>query len=132
MTRAQEIEWLTNDLIQTLDHDHGIVQLIRDLAHETYHLRNRATRQRRLKVNTLLSSLKEELTDYTGLEQDQELEIAIELLTEHIVYCDYQKDIANSLPDCNGYDGYSSWALMPIEKQRMRRVTLRPHLHRTK
>ena len=104
MTRTQqEIEQIADDFLRTLDHDHGFVQLIRDLDHKTYRLRERFTRQRQLDVNTLVSRIKDELTFYIGLEQDQELEIAIEKLTEHIEYCDCQKFIADSLPECDGY-----------------------------
>ena len=105
MTRTQqEIEQIADDFLRTLDYDHGFVQLIRDLGHETYHLRERFTRQRQLAVNTLFSSIKEELEFYIDLTTDQEVKIAIELLTTNIECCDSDRFIADSRPECDGYD----------------------------
>ena len=118
----QEIREITDEFLGTLEHDHGFVQLIRDLEHENYHLRENlshlrqrltrqrqlAVRQRQLAVNTLYSSVKEELEFYTGLTADQEVEIAIELLTTSIECWDSDRFIADSLPEQDGYDSYSS------------------------
>jgi len=111
----QEIREITDEFLGTLDYDHGFVQLIRDLDHENYHLRQRLThlcqrltRQQQLAVNTLYSSVKEELEFYTGLTADREVEILIELLTTSIECWDSDRFIADSLPEQDGYDSYSS------------------------
>ena len=118
----QEIREITDVVLGPLEYDHSFVQLIRDLEHENYHLgehlthlRQRLTRQRQLAVrqqqlavNTLYSSVKEELEFYTDLTADREVEIAIELLTTSIQCLDAEKFIADSLPEQDGYDSYSS------------------------
>ena len=103
-----EIDQTIDDLLATLGETHGFVQLIRDLNSKTYDLHERFTRQRQLAVNTLYSSVKEELEFYTGLTADREVEIAIELLTTSIQCLDAEKFIADSLPEQDGYDSYSS------------------------
>ena len=112
MTRTQqeidEIDQTIDDLLVILGETHGFVQLIRDLNSKTYDLHERFTQQRQLAVNTLFSSINEELEFYIGLTADQEVKIAIELLTTSIECWDSDRFIADSLPEQDGYDSYSS------------------------
>ena len=79
-----EIDRQINDFIGNLEENHGFIQLIRDHSTETYHLQQRFTRQRQLAVNSLFTTIKEELQFYTDLTTDQEVETAIEIIPTNI------------------------------------------------
>ena len=103
-----EIDRTIDNLLATLEETHGFVQLIRDLNSKTYDLHERFTRQRQLAVNTLFSSIKEEIETYFDLTTDQEVKTAIELLTTNIECRDSDQFIADSRPEQDGYESYES------------------------
>ena len=89
MTSAQEIYRLTQSLLEDLTDDHELVLSIRDLANATASLRKNSTRRRQLKVTNLTTSIKALLTELIGLDQDQDLDTAIEDLITSIQYQDH-------------------------------------------
>ena len=103
-----KIDQSIDEFLGTLGEFHSYVQLFRDLSSASYRLRERFTRQRLLAVNTLLSSIREEIEFFFGLTTDLEVKTAIELITTNVEGRDCREFIADSRPDRDGYDGYSS------------------------
>ena len=86
MNRTREIEHSTEHFCQNFNHNHYLFELIRELQHKKYHLRDRFTRHQQKEVNKMFSSIKYKLIHFIDLDTDQEVQITIDWLTDNVKY----------------------------------------------